>query len=95
MTCVVGVSSGRQERSPGEILERAAALSRDQRIDVLGGTDRGVVGVRGGLGCLGLKSLGGLGVKRPEKIESLQGKLPRAMPERSSASVRNSSELVV
>src|SRR6267154_3871508 len=29
-------------------------------------------------GCLGLKSLGGLGVKRQEEMESLQGKLPRA-----------------
>jgi hypothetical protein len=51
-------------------------------------------GLRGVWGCLGLKSLGGLGVKRQE-VESLQGKLARATRERSSASVRNSSESVV
>jgi hypothetical protein len=52
-------------------------------------------GLRGVWGCLGLKSLGGLGVKRQEEMESLQGKLTRATRERSSASVRNSSESVV
>ena len=39
-------------------------------------------GLRGVWGCLGLKSLGGLGVKRQEEMESLQGKLPRATREK-------------